>query len=189
VVPDLAVPGADIPGLDLSISFDGFSLFQSGNALAETGTGDFAIAYGDGSFAAAGTDLGGSGTSDTAMALGDGSSALSGYGNFDSALAADGGYAEAGGASSSLAGNSDSAWYLGPAPFTDTSASGALAGWVGADTTGSNDIAAVFDPTGTLGSIAAAGDGNFDLGAAFGDGLSSTMAIGGNFLFDIQPPL
>jgi hypothetical protein len=189
VVPDLAVPGADIPGLDLSISFDGFSLLQSGNALAETGTGDFAIAYGSDSFADAGTDLAGSGTSDTAMAFGDNSSALSGYGTFDNALATDGGFAEAGGASSSLTGSSDSAWYLGPAPFTETSASGALAGWVGGDTTGSNDIATVFDPSGTLGSIAAAGDGNFDLGAAVGDGLTSVMATGGNFLVDIQPPL
>jgi hypothetical protein len=123
------------------------------------------------------------------MAIGAGSSALAGWGNFDNALAADGGYAEAGGASSSITGNYDSASYWGPAPFTDTSVTGALAGWVGADTTGSNDIAAVLDPFGTLGSLVAAGDGNFDLGAAVGDGLTSTMATGGNFLFDLQPPL
>ena len=191
VVPDLPLPAADIPGLDLSISFDGFSLFQSGAAEAETGTGDFAIAFGNDSFAQAGTGFldTGAGTSDTAMAFGTDGEAFSGNGNLDTAIASGvGSFAEAGGGdSSSLMGNGDFAFYWGPAPSLDT---GAFAGWLGGDTTGSNDVAAVFDPSGTAGSLAVAGDGgNFDLGTVFGDALSSTAATGGNFLVDIQPML
>jgi hypothetical protein len=57
---------------------------------------------------------------------------------------------------------------------------------------GSNDIAFVLG----TGSTALAGPdfttdtvGSFDLGAVFGDGLSSTAATGGNFLVDILPSL
>jgi hypothetical protein len=186
VVPDLAVPAADIPGLNLAISFDGMSLFQSGSAEAVTGTGgDFAVAFGADSVAGAG-ETGFSGTNDTAWAFGNGSDAFSGDGNFNNAVAADftgvGGFAEAGGATSTLTGNFDNAFYLGPSPET-----GAFAGWVGPGTTGSNDIAAVFDPSGPAGSLALAGDGDFNLGAAIGDALSSTGATGGNFLLEILP--
>jgi len=188
LVPDLPLPAADIPGLDLSISYDGFSLFQSGAADAETGTGDFAIAFGNDSVAQAGTGVAGVGTSDTAMAFGTDSLAVSGNGNLDTSISSGvASFAEAGGGlSSSVAGNGDFAFYWGPAPSLDD---GAIAGGLGGDT-GSNDVAAVFDPSGTAGSLAVAGDGgNFDLGAVFGDALSSTAATGGNFLVDIQPPL
>jgi len=188
VVSDLPLPTADIPGLDLSISFDGFSLFQSGAAEAETGTGDFAIAFGNDSVAQAGTGVAGAGTSDTAMAFGTDSLAVSGNGNLDTSIASGvSSFAEAGGGdSSSLAGNGDFALYWGPAPSLDD---GAIAGFLGGDT-GSNDVAAVLDPFGTAGSLAVAGvGGNFDLGAVFGDALSSITATGGNFLVDIQPPL
>ncbi len=67
----------------------------------------------------------------------------------------------------------------------------------------------VFDPFGTRGSTAFAGDGNldlasvfgdgsiadvgfpgsFDLGAVFGDDLTSSGAQGGNFLVDLLPSL
>lgn len=228
VVPDLPLPAADpAAGPDLSISFDGISLFHSGTATAETGSGtfDFALASGSDSFASAGTGERGSGLFDSAMAYGTDSDAESGGGNVDSAFAngtdtvsiaeagnfngtsangidsqavsADGNsdsayasgqdsLAEAGGDSSTLTGNNDFAYYMGPG-FGDNV--GAFAGWVGDDSTGSNDIAEVFDPSGTVGSLALAGDGNSDLGAAFGDALSSTAATGGNFLVDIQPPL
>lgn len=207
VVPDLTIPAADpAAGLDLSIWVDGVPLFQSGTADAESGTGGIAIAFGNNSFANASTGQAGSGLFNTAVALGNESDAQSGGGNFDSAfadtdskalaiggnsdtaVATDGGFAEAGGNSSlSLPGNNDFAYYDGPAPSPDT---GALAGFVGDDTTaGSNDIAAVFDPSGTVGSLALAGDGNFDLAAVFGDALSSTAATGGNFLVDIVPSL
>jgi hypothetical protein len=55
---------------------------------------------------------------------------------------------------------------------------------------GNNDFAAVFDPFGSVGSLADAGNGNFDLTEIFGDGLNLTLlarglAYGGNFLYDI----
>jgi hypothetical protein len=47
----------------------------------------------------------------------------------------------------------------------------------------------VFDPSGTDGSLALAGfSGDSDLSAVFGDGLSSSSALGGNFLYDILSP-
>jgi hypothetical protein len=187
LVPDLPLPAADIPGLDLSISFDGFPLFQSGAAEAETGTGDFAIAFGNDSVAVAGTGLAGAGTSDTAMAFGTDSLAVSGNGNLDTSIASGvSSFAEAGGGESSVAGNGDYALYWGPAPSLDD---GAIAGGLAGET-GSNDVAAVLDPFGTAGSLAVAGDGgNFDLGTVFGDALSSTAATGANFLVDFEPPL
>jgi hypothetical protein len=53
-----ALPAADPSGLDLAISFDGYSLFSDGSAVADTGAAgngsfDFAIAYGDGATATA----------------------------------------------------------------------------------------------------------------------------------------
>ena len=61
--------------------------------------------------------------------------------------------------------------------------------------TSDNNIATVFDPFGTLGSTALAGTddisstpGNFDLAAAFGDGLFPE-ATGANYLVDVVPTL
>ena len=67
-------------GLDLAISFDGYSLVSEGDALAITTTGDYglAIAYGDGAYAWANGGTGDSafadGTNATAVAGGDGGS-------------------------------------------------------------------------------------------------------------------
>jgi hypothetical protein len=60
---------------------------------------------------------------------------------------------------------------------------------------GNDNIATVFDPFGTLGSTAVAGEGldvagNFDLAAVFGDGFDTFPgATGGNFLVEILPNL
>ena len=60
---------------------------------------------------------------------------------------------------------------------------------------GNDNIATVFDPFGTLGSTAVAGEGfdipgNFDLAAVFGDGFDTfPAATGGNFLVEILPTL
>ncbi len=60
---------------------------------------------------------------------------------------------------------------------------------------GNDNIATVFDPFGTLGSTAVAGEGfdipgNFDLAAVFGDGFDTFPgATGGNFLVEILPSL
>jgi hypothetical protein len=84
-----SLPAAPSSGLDLAISFDGYSLLHEGSAVADTGLAgngnfDFAIAYGDGAIANA---YGGIGD----YALADGTNAFSNAGggtgaNFDNAI-------------------------------------------------------------------------------------------------------
>jgi hypothetical protein len=63
----------------------------------------------------------------------------------------------------------------------------AIAGGGGFGLGGSNDVAFVIDPFGTIGSEAMAGLGNnFDLAGALGDNLNA-MATGADFLFHIAP--
>ena len=73
-----ALPAAPSSGLDLAISFDGYSLLHEGSAVADTGIAgngnfDLAIAYGDGAIANA---YGGTGD----YALADGTNAFSNAG-------------------------------------------------------------------------------------------------------------
>jgi hypothetical protein len=194
-----------IPGLNLAISIDGYTLFQSGDATAYSGTGDYAIAYGDGSDAEAGT-TGNPGTGDFAFADGTDSTASSGIGNFDSASAI-------GSGSTAVAGGGD-----GDTAFADGTDTGAIAGGtytpgdvnivdVPADGSfasaiGDNDYAyagsefanTATASTGDIASIignssdAYAGVGDFDFAGVFGDSLNSTATIG-NFLFDLMPSL
>ncbi len=190
---------------DIAISFDGVTLFQQGTASAASGMGDLAIAIGDGSEANAGAgDAFGQtlapGQFDVAVAEGTGSFASAGQGNFDSAFAEGASSVAAVGGFQSILSNGD--WASAIGPHADAEA-GVFA------LAGQNDGALVFDPFGTLGSTAEAGDGNFDLastfgdhdsalagfpgsfdlGAVFGDGLSSTGAQGGNYLVDILPAI
>jgi hypothetical protein len=254
VLPDLPVPAADIPGLDLSISFDGMSLFQSGNAEAETGMGtfSFAIASGDDSVASAGTGEPGTRLFDSALANGTDSHAESGGGTLNGAFAngegtianaEDGNVniasangldshasAEDGNYNAALASGQDSEAHVGgtsdnlssfdysTAIGTNTTAESGggfekipvLGEVPGGDASSGGDIAWVFDPAGTAGSSAFAGNGiadaagvsgddsfaaagfdvgggNFDLGAALGPDLTSTGATGGSFLLEILP--
>jgi hypothetical protein len=103
VVSGGALPAPALSGLNLSISFDGYSLINEGSASASSQSGDFglAIAYGaDSNAVAAG------GTGDFALADGAGAGAFSGAdggtgNNFDSAIdigsgASDSDYVEAG---------------------------------------------------------------------------------------------
>ncbi|HEX7322380.1 MAG TPA: hypothetical protein VF299_05500 [Mycobacterium sp.] len=189
--------------LDLAISVDGVTLFQEGTATADSGTGDIAIAFGDGSLAHAGTGVGGPGMFDTAFADGTGSEAFSGSGNFDSAFASGTHSAASVGGS----GVDSSSFDYGSAVGTGAQAeSGVFGGFTGP--TG-GDVAAVYDPSGTFGSDATAGNGiadlasvggdhsnavagfagDFDLAGAFGDGLGTAGATSGNFLVDILPSL
>ena len=83
-------------------------------------------------------------------------------------------------------GNGDSATVVGG---TSSATAGGFDG-----NAGNYDIASVFDPTGTTGSLADAGanasdPGSYDLASAFGDALQATSATGGNFLVDILPSL
>jgi hypothetical protein len=88
VVPDLPLAAGPTPGLDLSISYDGFNLFQSGTADAETGlgSGSIAVAFGDGSFASAG-DVQDGGFLDAAWASGTNADAETSGGFFNTASA------------------------------------------------------------------------------------------------------
>src|SRR5271163_1105615 len=99
-VPALTTPSS----LDLAISYDGTSLFQSGDATATSGTGDFAIAYGAGANASA---TGGTGD----YALASGTNAL----------------ANAGGTSTDTGANGDTAIDIGNNP-NGVSSDGAFAG-------------------------------------------------------------
>jgi hypothetical protein len=104
-------------------------------------------------------------------------------GNFDTATTSGNEVGSSLGAFAGL-GNGDLASMTGGTGAAD--AGGAF----GTDVLGNNDISTVFD-TGAF-SYADAGanatdPGNFDLAGAFGEGLNSTGATGGNFLVDILP--
>jgi hypothetical protein len=198
----IADPAPAISGLNLAISIDGVSLFQSGTASASSGTDDIAIAYGSGSYADAGSKIepgtgdyafadgtdssayAGSGTDDTAKAVGSGSFAGSGSGNGDTAYADGAGTtAEAGGTQTGgvvdIAGNNDYASAVGTNDFADASA--LVNGMYGAS---SGDIATVIGNS----SDASAGVGNADFAGAFGDSLTATASDASN-LFVVEPPL
>ena len=189
---------------DMQISVDGFDLLPAtGNtAVAESGMGDIAIAIGNDSFACAGC-ADSPGMFDFAFADGTGSTggADSGFGNFDTAVANGlGSISDAG------LGNSDTAIASGANSFANAEgvspealANSDFAYALGGETTAqagagifnaipsSNDIAFVFDPLGTLGSTALAGDGNFDLAGVLADNLTATAV--GNFMVEILPLL
>jgi hypothetical protein len=184
---------------DFQINIDGMNLFpvEGNTATATAGMGDIAIAFGAGANASATGGSGdyamadgagtiadsGNGNFDSASAFGEGTKAAAGYGNGDSATAIDtgsGGGALAGGGSL-LDENDDSSFSWGLNSI-------ASAGDSFGNYPSSNDIAAVFDPFGTVGSTAYATGGNFDLAAAFGDMQNAMTAIG-NYLIDIMPSL
>ena len=116
---------------------------------------------------------------------GAGSSAFAGFnGSGDSASAVgDNVLSEAGLSGNAAApANFDSASVLGNLTTPTTNTAEAIAG-----SGGSNDLAFVTDPFGTIGSEATAGLGNnFDLAGALGDNLNAT-ATGMDFVFHILP--
>jgi hypothetical protein len=201
----IAAAFAAAPGVasadDMQISIDGMDLFPAtGNtAIAESGMGDIAMAFGNDSFACAGC-ADSPGTLDFAFASGTGSSADSGFGQFDNAMASG-----TNSLSDAGAGNFDTAiangvnsfanatgvnpMALGNYDFADAwgTNANAEAGSILSLTPSSNDIAWVLDPFGTVGSTALAGDGNVDLAGVFGDSLSASAL--GNFMYDIVSAL
>jgi hypothetical protein len=128
------------------------------------------------------------GNFDSAYAIGTGSSAGVGTGSGDTAIAS-------GTDSTALAGGdtvtdaSGTHVYLGNDDFSSAFGAHTLAdtGAIMSETSSSDNIAMVFDPFGTLGSSAYAGDGNFDLAAVFADMLHATAE--GGFMADILPML
>lgn len=175
------------------------------SATANDGTGNYALAEGNGAiaYAAEGNDnsavaeganaqaySGGfyntNGNGDSASAHGDNSYADADYGSHDSAYVNDPSATTSSPESIAYAidGNDNHAYVFGDDPAD------ARAGGVNPTTLGNNDIAEVVGN----GSHAAAGanpsgPGDFDLGAAFGNDLSSTGAIGASHLYDIVTTL
>lgn len=200
-----ATPGiASADDLDFQINIDGMNLLPTADngATATSGMGDIAIAFGSGANATAegdmfdaafadGTDSTattgaagvGEGEFNLASANGDGSQAIAGWGNFDTALT-DGTDSKAAAIGSSIGvlGNNDLAYALGP---NTIASSGSL---VIFNVASSNDTAFVFDPFGTVGSSAFAGDGLNNLAAVFADGLTAN-AYGGDDMLSILPML
>ena len=175
---------------DIAISFDGYSLLNTGTATADSGThGEFNFAFADGAGASA---KAGDGTGDIAEAQGTNASAAALYGNNDTAIDIGsnndpfnyGAYAGADQYLFGGPGNHDLAFVLGDNSFAGSGGSGGPAELT---LVGDNDIAAVFG----TGSYASAGadnffTGNFDLATAFGDSLNPD-ATGANYLVDILP--
>jgi hypothetical protein len=198
------IPAADTTATATSGTGDiAIAIGDGANATATGGFGDSAFADGAGSTADLGhygvTNLSAAiasgadstaqvweGSFDFSSASGDDSAAYTGYGNFDNAQAngTDSGAIASGNESLTTfnPANDDVAYAWGP---HTSAASGDLI----TTTPSSNDIAAVFDPFGTVGSAAYAGDGNFDLAAVLGLDNVVASAVGANFLVDILPSL
>jgi hypothetical protein len=162
-------------GNNASGTFDDGAHAGSGGlaGLGDDGNHDFAIDFGNNS----------NGSFQGAEALGGNGDSASYLGNISVADGSNGHFAYAG------FGDNDIANVVGNNSY-------ALAGG-GFDpaVVGNDDIATVFDPFGTLGSTAVAGEGfdvpgSFDLAAVFGDGFDTfPAATGGNFLVEILPTL
>jgi hypothetical protein len=165
--------------LDMQISIDGMDLFPTaGNtATADSAMGDIAIAIGNGSLAESGAGIAfGEGLTpgqfDIAVADGTGSFATSGEGNFDSAFADGTAIAVATGFNG-VSSNGDFSAAVGNGAQAQTGTF--------TDVPSQNNVALAFDPSGTVGNFAAAGDGNLDLASVFGANSLAT-AYGDNFL-------
>jgi hypothetical protein len=154
-----ALPAADsTPELNLAISFDGMSLFQSGTAYAESGpNGDIAIANGAGS---------------TAYAFGNN--------NYASVDGTDS-HAIAGGYSDTLAGgSSDNTAFV----FGDNSTG--FAGTTDASNPGTFNYSIIFgDNNQAFAGGDATGSGSYDGAYVEGDNLGTAQAQGGDYLADI----
>jgi hypothetical protein len=154
-----AFPAADTtPALNLAISMDGVSLFQSGDATAVSGTdGDIAIANGAGASAYA------FGTDNYASVDGTNSSAVAG--GYDAAMAS--------------GSHDDTAFAFGDNDLS-------YAGGAGASNPGTFDYAVIFGDNNTaLSGGDATGPGSYDGAYVEGDNLGIAHAQGSDYLADI----
>jgi hypothetical protein len=201
---------SDPSGLNLAISFDGMSLVSDGSAVAHSGTGDIAIAYGADSTANAEGGTGDSALADGTNALANAGS-LTGTGdNYDSAVdignntrdaattgAPDGAYAGGGsliGGTDSATSSNDTAIDIGNnGVSTDTSFpgdggnTGAFAGdgqLIGASGAGNGDTAINLGNDNGFGDGPAAVDGTSDFAGQAGDStgtnIGSFAGVGNN---------
>jgi hypothetical protein len=172
----------------------GATAFAGDDAAGATGNNfDFASAVGNDVDAAAAND---SSFPDTTGSSFDFASAVGGNGVF-SASVAEAGFNGSGDSASavgldviSIAGasanaaapaNFDSASALGNLTTPTTNVTDAIAGGGITGLGGSNDLAFIVDPFGTVGGFASAGDGTFDLASVFGDNSSAAAGFAGNF--------
>jgi hypothetical protein len=174
---------------DFQISIDGQDLFPTtdNSALALSGSGDIAIAYGVNSYADAEGGVG-----DFAESIGtntDTQAGSAGAGNYDTAIDI-GNNQGSGYGAFAVGGDNDTAMVDAPNSY-------AISGSTTYDSslTGSNDTALVLDPFGTGSDYAYSGatdpnPGNFDLAEIlFGNGVNAGLATGADHLFDIWSPL
>lgn len=171
--------GATDNDFDFASAVGNSSVAVAGNNVSHGagGSADFASASGNNSAAEAGFN----GNFDSASAVGDASGAGAGdNGSFDSASALGAGVTSSAGVGdeTDLA-NFDSAsvWGNFLTPTSETTSALAV--------NGSNDVAFVVDPFGTLGSEVGAGSGIFDVAGALADDLQVTSL--GDFVFHILP--
>jgi hypothetical protein len=197
----VGLTGSDPSGLNIDVSYNGMDLFHMGDATAHTGTGDFAIAYGDGASAEAGYGTTASGLSlvgqhDSAFADGAGSTAIAGGGDYDSATASNGATADSGffvePGVSGTGGSDDIASASGAGSMAD--AAGQMFNTATASGGGTADSGFIDHPgvgvsqggTGDsaiasgAGSTAAAGFGNGDSASVSGTGDSAIAGFGNN---------
>lgn len=195
--------------LDFQISIDGYDLLPTADnsAVATSGMGDFAIAFGDGASATANGGFG-----NFAIAEGSGAVALAGGDNADTVNGGSGDFSIADGINAeafSGGGMFNSAYDIGnnsgpnefalagvgnnDTAFIDAPNSMATSGGdiLDPDFTGNNDIALILDPFGAGGDTANVGinvfdPGNYDFGAVlFDDNAVSQGASGADYLYDI----
>jgi len=203
-VPVFSGAAADPSGLNIDVSYNGNDLFQMGDAVAHSGAGDLAIAYGAGATADAGygTTASGvslAGTGDDAFANGAGSTAIAGGGPFDSATATDGataysGFEHTAAGPLSFTVDHDLASASGAGSVADAAGQGfntataSAGGTADAGLASAADQGGLFDFASANGadSTAAAGLGQNDIAEVFGSMLTAN-ATGGNGLFDIEP--
>jgi hypothetical protein len=187
---DSVLGGGALPapssGLDLAISFDGYSLVQEGTATAYTTSGDYGLAIADGDGAYADAD----GTSDSAFADGSNAYAFTDGGTGDVAEA-DGtnALAEAGGVSGDTGANYDTAIDIGnddlPSKGTDDGAYAGNSDLDGATDGGTGSYDTAIDignntNDATLGGNDGAFAGAGGLDGLGGDGNSDTAIDVGN---------
>jgi hypothetical protein len=153
---DSAFPAAGTSDLNLAISMNGVSLFQSGTAEAYSGNGDIAIAHG------AGSDAYAFGTASHADAFGTDSTAIAGGMN----------------ATDATGSADDTAFVSGDNSY-------GFAGGT-AEHPGSFDYALIFGKNDTaLSGGDATGAGNYDGAYVEGNNLATATAQGGDHLLDV----
>jgi hypothetical protein len=182
-VPLPADVHADPLGLDIAVSYDGIDLVQMGDAVADSGAGDLALAVGNGAAAQAGYRVPASDYPFLAIALGTDSTAVAHAGTaesiytagsgLDSAVALDGATADAG--FQTIAAPYDNTYSFGDVALASgaTSTADAAGSYDGAIAAGGGTADAGFSSTGGPFYPSPLGAGPGDVAIADGAGSSA----------------